>query len=120
MKILQNTKKKIDKIYHISDVHIRLIHRKDEYLTVFKNLYQFLNEKKCENSIIVITGDLLHSKLELSPECCDITFDFLKTLCNFFPVILIAGNHDALLNNLSRTDSISSILYHITLKINFY
>lgn len=112
MKILQNTKKKIDKIYHISDVHIRLIHRKDEYLTVFKNLYQFLNEKKCENSIIVITGDLLHSKLELSPECCDITFDFLKTLCNFFPVILIAGNHDALLNNLSRTDSISSILYH--------
>ena len=112
MKILQSTRHKVDKIYHISDIHIRLIHRKQEYLTVFKNLYKFLESQKGENSLIIITGDLLHSKLELSPECCDITFDFLKNLCSFFPVILIAGNHDALLNNLNRTDSISSILYH--------
>ena len=55
MKILQNTEKKIDNIYHISDIHIRLIQRKEEYLTVFQNLYDFLDSKKYENSIIVIT-----------------------------------------------------------------
>ena len=120
MRILQNKNKKIKKIYHISDIHIRLIHRKQEYLTVFENLYKFLETKKDDSGLIVITGDLLHSKLELSPECCDITIDFLKNLCNFFPVILIAGNHDALLNNLSRTDSISSILYHRDISNLYY
>ena len=120
MRILQNKNKKIKKIYHISDIHIRLIHRKQEYLTVFENLYKFLETKKDDSGLIVITGDLLHSKLELSPECCDITIDFLRNLCNFFPVILIAGNHDALLNNLSRTDSISSILYHRDISNLYY
>ena len=33
---------KIDKIYHISDIHIRLQKRHDEYKKVFTNLYKQL------------------------------------------------------------------------------
>jgi len=49
--------------YHISDIHIRNDQRYDEYNEVFDNLFLELrndiNEKNNE-SLIVITGDILH------------------------------------------------------------
>ena len=66
-----------DTIYHISDIHIRLKDRHLEYRNVFDNLYKKLNRKK-KNSLIVLTGDILHSKDELSPECIDLTIDFFS------------------------------------------
>ena len=113
---IQTQIKKVSKIFHISDVHIRLYSRFDEYQIVFNNLYQFLDEKKRQledvnlNGIIVITGDLLHSKNQLSPECILFTYKFLKALADIFPTFLIAGNHDALLTNNQRIDSITAII----------
>ena len=117
-----NSVSEVQKIIHISDIHIRLFRRKEEYLYCFQELYKKIGElEKGDkvNYIIVITGDLLHSKLELSPECEILTFDFLSSLSKFYPTFLIAGNHDALLNNRDRPDSISSILYKRTIS-NFY
>ena len=78
---------KIDKIYHISDIHIRLQKRHDEYRKVFNNLYQSLKTEVVDGlggdskkGLIVITGDILHSKTELSPECVSITADFFQNL----------------------------------------
>ena len=54
-------------IFHLSDIHIRLNSRKEEYEFVFEELYQTL--KKCpqiKDSLIVITGDLLHNKIDLT------------------------------------------------------
>ena len=103
----------IDKLIHISDIHIRLYQRREEYEYVFQQLYQKLQSyDPKENNLIVLTGDILHSKIELSPECCAMTCDFFTNLVKYFPVIMIAGNHDALLNNLDRMDSISSIIYN--------
>ena len=36
---------KIEKLYHISDIHIRLQKRHDEYKKVFASLYQQLKEE---------------------------------------------------------------------------
>jgi DNA repair exonuclease SbcCD ATPase subunit len=103
----------IDKLIHISDIHIRLYQRREEYEYVFQQLYQKLQSyDPNEKNIIVLTGDILHSKIELSPECCAMTCDFFTNLVKYYPVIMIAGNHDALLNNLNRMDSISSIIYN--------
>lgn len=99
----------INVLLHISDIHIRLYQRLDEYEYVFKKLYEFL-ETQSKETLIVITGDLLHHKNELSPECIVFTSNFLQKLASYLPVILIAGNHDALLNNANRMDSISAIL----------
>ena len=115
----------VKKIIHISDIHIRLFRRKEEYLYCFHELYKKIGElekgdKVKVHYIIVITGDLLHSKLELSPECEILTFDFLTNLSKLYPTFLIAGNHDALLNNRDRPDSISSILYKRTIPNFFY
>ena len=112
MNILCQENQKVDYIYHISDIHIRLYQFHDVYKKVFDLLYKYLKKVNGSGkSIVVITGDLLHSKNELSPECCKVTLDFLSSLAEIMPTLFIAGNHDALLTNRGRMDSISSILY---------
>lgn len=103
----------VRRIFHISDIHIRLYQRMKEYQYCFEKLYDELSSPtyKNETNIIVVTGDIVHSKNELSPECDTMTFDFLSTLASIFPTFIIAGNHDALLNNRNRMDTISSILH---------
>ena len=46
----------------------------------------------------------------MSAECVQIVSNFLKTLADKRPTILIAGNHDALLNSKNRLDSLSPIV----------
>ena len=102
----------IDEIIHMADIHIRLNSRLDEYEYVFNNLYKSLENLKQDNKnrLIVICGDLLHSKSNLSPECIMMCWNFLNNLSKFYPVILIAGNHDAIMNNEYKIDSITAIL----------
>ena len=69
----------ITHIYHFSDIHIQLYKRHDEYQNIFDKLYEYLKgekakykipEKKNTNIplIALLTGDILHSKSDLSPE----------------------------------------------------
>ena len=99
---------KADKIYHISDVHIRTLKRHREYRHVFENMFNHIKETKTKNSIAVVTGDIVHSKLDMSPE-------LVRMLTDFFigfdiPTIVILGNHDMNLNNLYREDALSPVL----------
>ena len=105
----------IKTIYHISDVHIRLLKRHKEYKNIFKSIYSEIRKNK-ENSLIVITGDLLHSKTELSPELINVTSKFLKTLSTITKTIVVLGNHDCNLNNPSRLDSLTPIIDTINSK----
>lgn len=111
-------------LYHISDIHIRLYSRRNEYAYVFEKLYEYLRSQSevvgHDHGLIVITGDVLHNKIDLQPECTMVTYEFLKELSGIFPTILIAGNHDALLNNRDRIDSLTSILYERTPPHLFY
>ena len=111
----------ITHIYHISDLHIQLYKRHQEYRIVFQHVYNYLIQEKNTAGIsatqnrniplvIVITGDILHSKADLSPECIQLTYEFIKTLSSIMPVFLIAGNHDININNRERLDSLTPIL----------
>lgn len=105
-----NSKTIIKKLYHISDIHIRRYDRHDEYKVVFNNLYNYL-KKDCKNdSLIIITGDLLHNKDNLTPDCIVMAYDFLSMLSKIRPVILIPGNHDFVETNTHIKDSIGAIL----------
>lgn len=97
-------------IYHISDIHIRLLKRHDEYKQVFGNLYNQITTNLSENDIIVVTGDIVHSKIEMSPELISVTSDFLDTLGNIAPTLVIAGNHDMSVVNQNRLDALTPIL----------
>lgn len=113
--ILSNSTINIQFIHHLADIHIRLdSKRHTEYNKVFHKLYKKISEHGGNESLIVICGDLLHSKLELSPECLKITIDFLKNLSNISPLIIIAGNHDFAQNNSGRLDSITPIVQEIS------
>jgi DNA repair exonuclease SbcCD ATPase subunit len=100
--------KQIDKIFHISDVHIRTLKRHTEYRHVFENLFTYINQHKTENSIAVVTGDIVHSKLDMSPELVQMLVDFFSGFT--LPTIVILGNHDMNLNNMHRVDAISPVL----------
>lgn len=111
---------KLEKIFHIADIHIRLFKRKTEYREVFQTLYKEIEKEKTENSIIVVAGDVVHAKTEMSPELIDLTSEFFKSLANILPTIVTAGNHDANLNNTSRLDAISPIVNALDNKNLFY
>lgn len=102
------TKVTIKYLYHISDIHIRRYDRHNEYEYVFDKLYNYL--KTVDSGLIVITGDILHNKDNLTPDCITKTRTFLETLSNIMPVIMIAGNHDIVENNNGIRDSLKAIL----------
>jgi DNA repair protein SbcC/Rad50 len=111
---------KIERIFHISDIHIRLYNRQKEYQDVFQKLYDYIKQNSNNKEIIIITGDLLHSKNNLSPESILITQHFLINLAAICPTFLIAGNHDAMLTNQQREDSITAIVQNIHIPNFFY
>ena len=99
---------KIDKIYHVSDIHIRTLKRHKEYREVFQNMFDYINQTSTANSIAVVTGDIVHSKLDMSPELVQMLVDFFNGFK--IPTIVILGNHDMNLINMHRIDAVSPVL----------
>lgn len=108
-------------IYHISDIHIHLYKRHDEYQQVFDRLLEYLRSEKCRLKIkpaskqdipviALITGDVLHSKSDLSPECIAFAYKFFKDILDIMPLVVIPGNHDLNMNNKDRLDSLTAII----------
>jgi DNA repair exonuclease SbcCD nuclease subunit len=59
---------------------------------------------------VIFTGDLLHSKNNISPELIEISVWLLNECSKISKTILIFGNHDGLVNNNQRLDSITPIV----------
>ena len=105
--------KNIKLIIHCADIHIRLNTRMEEYVDVFEKFIEKCKEIASnynkDEVRIVISGDLLHSKNQLSPNLITITSFFLRQLEEIANVYVIAGNHDLIVENKSRTDAITAI-----------
>ena len=106
---------KIKTIAHLADIHIRKLHRFREYRDVFKRLY--IKLKEVNPDLIYIGGDIVHGKLDNSPEEVRLVADFFLNLCDIAPTLVIPGNHDCNLNNKSREDALSPIV-DLVKKIN--
>ena len=116
IKLKNDSKTEIRYIYHLSDIHIRNTQRHAEYQEVFDRTYRSIKKSIGTNdkvSMIVLTGDIMHSKTELSPEAINIAFHFFQNLSLIAPLIVIAGNHDCNLSNKNRLDAISPIVEDI-------
>jgi len=120
-KIYEDYTTHITTIYHFSDIHIQLYKRHYEYQEVFINIITYLKEQKklfniaeINNKnipiIALITGDILHSKSDLSPECIQLTYNFLKAISSLMPLVIIPGNHDVNMNNKERLDALTPII----------
>jgi DNA repair exonuclease SbcCD ATPase subunit len=102
-------------IIHISDIHIRLYKRQEEYKEVFQKLYQKIDTIEDKNGLIVITGDIFHDKVSLTSESVILCTEFFINLSQRRKTIVIPGNHDGLLNSYERVDNISGVLSHKTI-----
>lgn len=106
----------VDAIFHLADIHIRMLRRHDEYDDAFEEL--FLEAKriknKYKNPIAVIAGDIVHAKIDISPELISMVSKFIEGLSNILPVYVYPGNHDANLNNGSRLDTLGPIIRMIS------
>ncbi len=104
--------RKLKYIHHISDIQIRNLKRHKEYEEVFERTYEEVKKHK-DNAVVYIGGDIAHSKTEMSPELVDQLSRLFKNLADICPTIIIAGNHDCNLNNLSRMDVLSPIVNNL-------
>ena len=98
----------IKKIIQIADIHIRTFKRHDEYLEQFKKFYALAKEEKPDR--IVIVGDVVHQKIQMSPELVSMIMDFLIKCSEIAKTVVLIGNHDFLTNNMERLDALSPVI----------
>jgi DNA repair exonuclease SbcCD ATPase subunit len=100
--------KTISNIFHVSDIHIRTLKRHHEYREVFENMMLEISQHADDSSCCVITGDIVHSKLDMSPELVRMLTEFFNMFT--IPTIVILGNHDMNLNNMHRIDALTPVI----------
>lgn len=96
------------KFIAIGDIHIFNNKRFDEHEYVFSQFYELLDLEKPD--FVIIIGDLVDSKLRLSPDQITLCRKFLLEISNRCPIIMIPGNHDLSLNTPDRLDSLTPIV----------
>lgn len=100
-------------IIHCADIHIRNFMRHEEYAEQFEKFIdkcKEITQTYDKNEVrIVIAGDLFHQKNTISNELMVFTSLFLRQLEDIATVIVISGNHDMLVNNTSRTDTLTAL-----------
>jgi DNA repair exonuclease SbcCD ATPase subunit len=104
---------KVEKIYHLADLHIRNLKRHKEYREVFQKFLDNVDRDNIENSIIYLAGDIAHAKTEMSPELVREISWFLTECANRKETFLITGNHDCNLNNNYRLDVLTPIVENL-------
>jgi len=98
----------IKKLVHFSDLHVRLFKDHDLYKNV---LIDAINQwKELQPDRIVFTGDLVHSKNQMTPELIEFVAWVLTECGNITKTVVILGNHDMLENNLQRLDALTPII----------
>jgi DNA repair exonuclease SbcCD nuclease subunit/DNA repair exonuclease SbcCD ATPase subunit len=101
----------IQKLYHISDIHIFPKKRHDEYSQVFQRVYDTL--KEMEPGLIVITGDIFDSKTNIKRVSDLIILDFFQNLSKLMPILCIAGNHDIDIKDSALIDNMTGCLLKV-------
>lgn len=98
----------IKKLIHFSDLHIRLFKDHELYRGILTDM--FTQFKDIAPDRIVFTGDLVHSKNQMTPELIEFVAWVLTECSKIAKTVLIIGNHDFLENNMSRLDALTPII----------
>ncbi len=98
----------IKRLIHFSDLHIRLFKDHDQYRGILESALK--EWKSLQPDRIVFTGDLVHSKNQMTPELVEFVAWILSECAKITKTIVIIGNHDFLENNSSRMDALSPVI----------
>lgn len=110
----------IKSIVQIGDIHYRTLRRHQEYRAVSEAFFAHMRVAKPDR--IVITGDIVHSRNQMTPELIDEVSWFLNECSKVaVRVVIIPGNHDVVEENMDRMNAIHPILEAIKCpNIDFY
>lgn len=100
----------INRICHIADLHFQNYSRQEEYKAVSEAFFYLMRER-VQPDRIIITGDLVQSKNNISPELIYNVGGFLKECASICKTVVTLGNHDFLIENKNRMDAITPIIY---------
>ena len=98
----------IKKLIHFSDLHIKLYKDHARYRKILEKCFK--EWTKVAPDRIVFTGDLVHSKNQITPELLDMVTWVLSECAKICKTLVLIGNHDFLENNLERLDTLSPII----------
>ena len=98
----------IKKLIHFSDLHVRLFKDHNLYRSILEEA--FSQWRKINPDRIVFTGDLVHSKNQMTPELVEFIAWVLTECSKIAKTIVIIGNHDYLENNDSRLDALTPVI----------
>ena len=98
----------IKKLVHFSDLHIRLFKDHELYRKILEQA--FSEWKSIAPDRIVFTGDLVHSKNQMTPELIEFVAWVLTECSKIAKTIVIIGNHDFLESNTQRLDALTPII----------
>lgn len=104
----------VKKIISCADIHFPRFNKIDELEEQLEKFYS-----DCEKIVkeeggpqyvrIAVAGDIFHNKIDVTNESILAVHKFLKRLGSIAKTIVIIGNHDFIMNNTDRLDSLSTI-----------
>ena len=98
----------INRLVHFSDLHIRLFKDHELYRSILQTAFKEWETLRPDR--IVFTGDLVHSKNQMTPELVEFVAWVLSECAKIAKTIVIIGNHDFLENNNTRLDALTPII----------
>jgi DNA repair exonuclease SbcCD nuclease subunit len=98
----------INRLVHFSDLHVRLFKDHDLYRSILQTALKEWETLRPDR--IVFTGDLVHSKNQMTPELVEFVAWVLSECAKIAKTIVIIGNHDFLENNNTRLDALTPII----------
>lgn len=98
----------IKRLVHFSDLHIRLFKDHDLYRGILETALKEWASIRPDR--VVFTGDLVHSKNQMTPELIEFVAWVLSECAKIAKTIVIIGNHDFLESNNTRLDALTPII----------
>ena len=98
----------IKRLIHFSDLHVRLFKDHELYRSILQTALKEWETLRPDR--IVFTGDLVHSKNQMTPELVEFVAWVLSECAKIAKTIVIIGNHDFLENNNTRLDALTPII----------
>lgn len=106
------------KIFHLADIHVKNLKQQEEQKKVFQQFHDHCKEQLPD--YIVVAGDIFHNKNRVSPEANKMVVDFLRKTADLAKTHVIVGNHDCVLRNKKRLDSLTPIIDALNHKNLFF
>lgn len=104
-------------IIHVADLHVRVgnakLARVDEYSHVLRNFVESIATLPCVingTALMVIAGDVFHSKCRMESAATTVLFDWVNKLLDMLPIVVICGNHDYKQDEPDITDAIKMFI----------